>query len=170
MVRPAKKGLPMAEPNVLLVRIDNRLIHGQVATQWNAVLGAGLIIVANDEVAANAMRQNLMKMAAPRGIRTRFLSVANAADAIRESSERKGIFVVVETPADALALVQAGAPIKRVNIGNMHMTGDKRQVTPSVAVDERDVAAFRALRDAGVELEIRRVPTASAEDVEKLFA
>ena len=160
----------MAEPNVLLVRIDNRLIHGQVATQWNAVLGANLVIVANDEVAANAMRQSLMKMAAPRGARTRFLSIADTAAAVAAATERQRIFIVVETPADALALVRAGVPVARVNVGNMHMTGDKRQVTPSVAVGEEDVAAFRELRAAGVELEVRRVPGADAEDAEKLLA
>ena len=55
----------MAEPNILLTRIDNRLVHGQVATQWNSTLGSNLILVANDDVSTNTMRQNLMKMAAP---------------------------------------------------------------------------------------------------------
>ena len=64
----------MAEPNILLTRIDNRLIHGQVATQWNSTLGSNLILVANDEVSTNTMRQNLMKMAAPTGVQTRFFS------------------------------------------------------------------------------------------------
>ena len=61
----------MAEPNILLTRIDNRLVHGQVATQWNSTLGSNLILVANDDVASNTMRQNLMKMAAPAGVATR---------------------------------------------------------------------------------------------------
>ena len=50
----------MAEPNILLTRIDNRLVHGQVATQWNSTLGSNLILVANDDVSTNTMRQNLM--------------------------------------------------------------------------------------------------------------
>lgn len=64
----------MAEPNILLTRIDNRLVHGQVATQWNSTLGSNLILVANDDVSTNTMRQNLMKMAAPAGVATRFFS------------------------------------------------------------------------------------------------
>ena len=46
----------MAEPNILLTRIDNRLVHGQVATQWNSTLGSNLILVANDDVSTNTMR------------------------------------------------------------------------------------------------------------------
>ena len=51
----------MAEPNILLTRIDNRLVHGQVATQWNSTLGSNLILVANDDVASNTMRQKVLK-------------------------------------------------------------------------------------------------------------
>ena len=74
----------MAEPNILLTRIDNRLVHGQVATQWNSTLGSNLILVANDDVASNTMRQNLMKMAAPAGVAS--TSLARRARARRSSS------------------------------------------------------------------------------------
>ena len=68
-----------------------------------------------------------------------------------------------------MKLVEGGVPIKKVNIGNMHMAEGKRQVAGSVAVDDDDVAAFAKLRELGVELEIRRVPSEGAENIEKLF-
>ena len=76
---------------------------------------------------------------------------------------------MAENPTDVLKLVEGGVPIKKVNIGNMHMAEGKRQVAGSVAVDDKDVEAFKKLRDLGVELEIRRVPTEPAESIEKLF-
>ena len=159
----------MAEPNILLTRIDNRLVHGQVATQWNSTLGSNLILVANDDVASNTMRQNLMKMAAPAGVATRFFSLQKTIDVIGKASPRQKIFIEAETPEDVLTLVKGGVPIKKVNIGNMHMADGKRQVAGPVAVDDADVAAFAKLRDLGVEPEIRRVPTEAAENIEKLF-
>ena len=159
----------MAEPNILLTRIDNRLVHGQVATQWNSTLGSNLILVANDDVATNTMRQNLMKMAAPAGVATRFFSLQKTIDVIGKASPRQKIFIVAETPEDVLTLVKGGVPIKKVNIGNMHMAEGKRQVAGSVAVDDADVAAFKRLQELGVELEIRRVPTEHAENIEKLL-
>ena len=68
-----------------------------------------------------------------------------------------------------LKLVEGGVPIKKLNIGNMHMAEGKRQVATSVAVDDDDVATFRKLQDLGVELEIKRVPDTPAERTEKLF-
>lgn len=160
----------MAEPNILLTRIDNRLIHGQVATQWNSTLGSNLILVANDDVAGNTMRQNLMKMAAPAGVATRFFSLQKTIDVIGKASPRQKIFIVAETPEDVLTLVKGGVPIKKVNIGNMHMSEGKRQVATSVAVNDEDVAAFKELQELGVELEIRRVPSTPVEDTSKLFS
>ena len=159
----------MAEPNILLTRIDNRLIHGQVATQWNSTLGVNLILVANDDVAGNKMRQNLMNMAAPTGVATRFFSLQKTIDVIHKASPKQHIFLVAENPSDVLTLVKGGVPIRKVNIGNMHMSEGKRQVATSVAVDDADVAAFKELQDLGVELEIRRVPSTPAEDINKLF-
>ena len=160
----------MAEPNILLTRIDNRLIHGQVATLWNSTIGANLILVANDEVSTNTMRQNLMKMAAPTGVATRFFSLQHTIEIIGKASPKQKIFIICENPEDVLTLVKGGVPIKKVNIGNMHMAEGKRQVATSVAVSDEDVAAFRELQERGVELEIRRVPSTPVEDVNKLFS
>ncbi|MGO1581078.1 MAG: PTS N-acetylgalactosamine transporter subunit IIB [Peptoniphilaceae bacterium] len=156
-------------PNILLTRIDNRLIHGQVATQWTHVVGANLLLVANDEVAGNKMRQNLMDMAAPNGVATRYFTIEKTINIINKASDKQLIFIICETPKDVLRLVEGGVPIKKVNIGNMHMAEGKRQVATVVSVDDEDVQAFKKLRDLGVELEIRKVPSESPEDVEKLF-
>ncbi|MGI6608670.1 MAG: PTS N-acetylgalactosamine transporter subunit IIB [Erysipelotrichaceae bacterium] len=156
-------------PNILLTRIDNRLIHGQVATQWNSSLGANLILVANDDAASNSLRQSLMDMAAPAGVSTRYWTIDKTIANIHKASATQKIFIVCENPIDVLKLVEGGVPIKKVNVGNMHMAEGKRQVATTVAVDDADVAAFAKLHELGVELDIRKVPNESSEDVSKLF-
>ena len=152
-------------PNIVLTRIDNRLVHGQVATQWCGAIGANLILVANDEVAGNG----LMNMAAPSYAAMRYWTIQKTIDTIHKASAKQLIFIVCENPQDVVKLVEGGVPIKKVNIGNMHMSEGKRQVAGSVAVDDSDVAAFKRLQELGVELEIRRVPTEHAESTDKLF-
>lgn len=157
-------------PNILLTRIDNRLIHGQVATQWNGTIGANLILVANDKVAGDKVRQGLMDMAAPNGVATRYFTLQKTIDIIHKASPNQKIFIIAENPEDVLTLVEGGVPIKKVNIGNMHMAEGKRQVATTVAVNDEDVAAFKKMQDLGVELEIRRVPTTPVESTSKLFS
>lgn len=156
-------------PNILLTRIDNRLIHGQVATQWNSSVGSNLILVANDKVAGDKMRQGLMDMAAPSGVATRYFTIEKTIEIIHKAADRQKIFIICESPADVLKLIEGGVPIKKVNIGNMHMAEGKRQVATSVAVDDDDVAAFKRMQELGAELEIRRVPSMPPEETSKLF-
>ncbi len=156
-------------PNILLTRIDNRLIHGQVATQWSKIVGANLLLVANDEVATDEFRQSLMDMAAPSFAETRYFTIEKTINVIHRASDAQHIFLICETPQDVLRLVKGGVPIKKVNIGNMHMADGKRQISKAVCVDDSDVQAFKELKELGVELEIRRVPSESADDINKLF-
>ena len=153
-------------PNIILTRIDNRLLHGQVATQWSGVLGINLILVANDDVAANSFRQGLMDMAAPSYAQTRYWTIEKTINTIHKASEAQKIFIICESPSDVLKLVEGGVPIKDVNVGNMHMSEGKRQVATVVAVDDEDVRAFKRLRELGVNLFIQRVPDIAKEDVE----
>ncbi|EQK43919.1 MAG: PTS N-acetylgalactosamine transporter subunit IIB [Paraclostridium bifermentans] len=156
-------------PNIVLTRIDNRLIHGQVATMWSSSVGANLLLVANDEVSKNEFRQGLMDMAAPSFAQTRYFSIEKTINIINRASESQHIAIICETPQDVLKLVEGGVPIKKVNIGNMHMAQGKRQVSKAVCVDDSDVDAFKKLKALGVELEIRRVPSESAESIDELF-
>lgn len=156
-------------PNIVLCRIDNRLVHGQVATQWCGVVGANLILVANDEVSTNELRQGLMDMAAPSYCTTRYWSIQKTIDTIHRASDAQKIALICENPHDVLKLVEGGVPITRLNIGNMHMAEGKRQVATSVAVDDADVEAFRKIQEHGVELYIQRVPDIAKEPIDKLF-
>lgn len=156
-------------PNIVLTRIDERLIHGQVATQWTGSIGANLILVANDEVSTNEMRQGLMDMSAPSFAQTRYFSIDKVINVISKASDKQKIFIIVDNPQDIVRMVEGGVPITKVNIGNMHMAEGKRQVATSVAVNDADIAAFRRLQELGVELEIQRVPTEPVENLEKLF-
>ena len=156
-------------PNIVLTRIDNRLIHGQVATQWCGVVGANLLLVANDAVSKDEFRQGLMNMAAPAYAQTRFFSIEKTCAIIDKASPAQKIAIICENPQDVLRLVKGGVPIKKVNIGNMHMAEGKRRVATSIAVNDDDVACFKELQDLGVELEIKRVPDTAAESIDKLF-
>lgn len=155
--------------NILLTRIDNRLIHGQVATQWTGSIGANLILVANDKVAEDKTRQGLMDMAAPTGVATRYFTIQKTIEIIHKAADRQKIFIVIDSPEDAVRLVEGGVDIKKVNIGNMHMSEGKRQVATTVAVDDVDISAFKKLEEKGVKLEIQRVPSTAIEDISKLY-
>lgn len=159
----------MGKPNIVLVRIDNRLIHGQVATAWTNYVGANLLVVPNDDVAKNEMRQSLMDMATPQGVQTRYFSVQKTIDVIHKASDKQVIGPIVETPQDVLRLAEGGVPMEMVNIGNMHMEPGKKQISKAVCVNQSDIDTFKKLNNMGIKLEIQRVPSEGKEDIMKLI-
>ena len=156
-------------PKILLTRIDNRLIHGQVGVTWVNHLGANLIVVANDEVAEDEVQQNLMDMVVSESVGTRYFSIQKTIDVIHKASDSQLIFLVCKTPQDVLRLAEGGVAVGMVNVGNMHYSQGKQQVTSAVSLDEDDKESFRRLHDLGVEIEIRRVPDEKAEDIFKFL-
>ncbi|QIB27604.1 PTS N-acetylgalactosamine transporter subunit IIB [Caloranaerobacter azorensis] len=156
-------------PNILLTRIDNRLIHGQVAVTWSNHVGANLILVANDRVANDEIQQSLMDMAVSDAMETRYFTIQETIDKIHYAADYQKIVLVVETPQDALKLVKGGVPIKKINIGNMHYSEGKRQIAKTVSVDEADIEAFKELYKLGVELEIKRVPDEKGQNIMDLI-
>lgn len=160
----------MAEgPNILLTRIDNRLIHGQVGVTWTNHLGANLVVVANDEVSADEVQQNLMDMVLPDVIQTRYFSLQKTIDIIYKASPRQKIFLVVRDVHDALKLKEGGVPIDKLNVGNMHYEEGKKQITSTISVDEKDIEAFKKLDELGVEMDVRKVPTDRSQNIMDLL-
>ncbi|WP_432408102.1 PTS N-acetylgalactosamine transporter subunit IIB [Wukongibacter sp. M2B1] len=155
--------------NILLTRIDNRLIHGQVGVTWCNFLGANLILVANDEVAEDEVQQNLMDMVVPDTVATRYFTLEKTINIIHKASSAQKIFIVCKTPQDVLALVKGGVPIEKVNIGNMHYEEGKMQISSTVSVNENDKDAFKELNSLGVELDLRRVPDEKGENIMNLI-
>lgn len=159
----------MSTPNILMTRIDNRLVHGQVGVTWVNALGANLLLVANDSAAQDPVQQSLMDMVISQGIQTRYFTLQKTIDIIGKAAERQKIFIVCKTPQDVLTLVQGGVPIKFVNVGNMHFSEGKKQIHKTVSVDDDDIAAFKALTQLGVTCEIRRVPDEAGENITDLL-
>ncbi len=149
----------MTQPKILLARIDDRFIYGQDVELWNEAVGSNLVLIVNDEIAADSRQWAPMRVAAPEGVWTRFFSVQRTIDVIHTATPRQLILIMVASPSDALALVKGGVPITKISIGHMQAGEGKRPATPAVAVDDTDVAVLRELQKLGIELEIRYLPS-----------
>lgn len=159
----------MAQPKIFLTRIDDRFIYAQDIEQWNEAVGTNLVLIVNDEIAADSRRWAPMRVAAPDGVWTRFFSVQRTIDVIHTATPRQWILIMVASPADALALVKGGVPITKISIGHMQAREGKRPVTPAVAVDDADITALKELQELGIELEIRYLPDAEPDPLDDLL-
>ena len=159
----------MAQPKILLTRIDDRFIYGQDVELWNEAIGSNLVLIVSDEIAADSRKWAPMGVVAPDGVWTRFFSVQRAIDIIHTATPRQWILIMVASPADALALAKGGVPITKISIGHMQAREGKSSVTPAVAVDDTDIAALKELQELGIELEIRYLPSSDPDPIDNLI-
>ncbi len=152
-------------PNILLTRIDNRLIHGQVGMTWVNWLGANLVLVADDILAGDEVQQNLMDMALPNGVQSRYFTLQKTIDIIHKAADHQKIFLVCRTPQDVLTLVNGGVPLKEVNVGNLHFAEGKKQVSKTVSIDDDDIRCFKALFEKGVLCTLQGTPDDAKKDI-----
>jgi PTS system mannose-specific IIB component len=156
---------------VIHMRIDNRLIHGQVTVSWVNNLGADHMIVTNDKVAVDPI-QKLMLPQAARGMKCSVLSVKDTL-AYCESPEgqREQIFVLAKFPSDALALLEGGLRPWEINVGNQAPIGGTqfKMVTNSVAVTQQDAAIYKQVAGFGYTLTYKMMPSDSAGDFLQLL-
>lgn len=151
---------------VTLLRVDDRLIHGQVVEGWVPYLKVDLVVVVSDAAAADEIQTALMKMALPAAVGLLVLPVAEAADTLRAPQlGARSALVLVPGPAEALALVEKGLVVDRINVGGLHYTVGKVQLGRALFLDEKDRLALRALAAKGIRLEGRALPADAEEDL-----
>lgn len=157
----------MGVPNILLARIDNRLVHGQVGVTWTTSLGANLIVVVDDLVSKEPLQQQLMAVTAESsGAGVRFFTVEHTINVIHKASPNQKIFIVCKTPEEIRKLIDGGVPIKDVNVGNMHFSQGKRQISKKVYVDDKDIEDLKYVKSKGVNVFIQDVPGDQKEYIE----
>lgn len=144
---------------IIHVRIDDRLIHGQVAAFWCNTLKAQRIMVANDLVAADELQKSVLRMVAPPGVATSIITKEKAAENIKAGKyDQERVMLILKNPGDALDLINLGVEIKAINVGNMAHKENTVQIKRSINVRQEDVENFKKLNADGVELTSIMVP------------
>lgn len=157
---------------IILYRVDDRLVHGQVVEGWVPHLRAEELAVVSDEIAGDEMRRAIMRFATPEGVDLKIMTVAEAAAYLPEA-EQNGRKVLLLLPglAEALTLSQKGLRIPSLNIGGMHYSAGKNlSIGKAIFLNDEDCAALKALSAAGIKIEGRGVPSDRPLDLMEAIA
>lgn len=154
----------------VLARIDTRLLHGQVATNWTKATHPNRIIVVSDSVSKDELRKKLIEQAAPPGVRAHVIPLDKLVQVYNDPrfGDTKAL-LLFETPQDALAVIEKGVEIPELNIGSMAHSVGKVQINNVLSLDQEDVEVYKKLRDLGVKFDVRKVSNDSPSDLFKLI-
>ena len=143
---------------IAFCRIDDRLIHGQVATVWSKVTGCNRIMCVSDDVAKDTLRKKLLLQVAPPGLKAYVIPVAKAIEAYKDPKydSFKTLFLFT-TPIDVVRAVKGGIPFKSVNLGGRCFKEGDTQISAAVSLNKDEVEAIKELVGMGIEVEMRKL-------------
>lgn len=148
------------------VRIDTRLLHGQVAMAWSKEVRPDRIIVVSDAVAHDELRKSLITQAAPPGIKANVCPVSKLVQLVGDPRfSATSALLLFETPQDVVRAMEGGVRISHVNVGSMAHSAGKVAINGTVSIDAADARALKDLHDRGCELGWQKVPADREEPV-----
>lgn len=151
---------------IILTRIDDRLVHGQVVEGWVPHTKAEEVVVVSEEAAGDPTQVTLMRIALPDGVGLSVLGLAQAGPRLAAAgADPRRLLVLAPGPAEILGLLEAGVPLKQVNVGGLHYTAGRIQLGRAIFLGAEDRRALKRIGELGVELEGRAVPSDRPVDI-----
>jgi len=151
---------------IVHARVDERLIHGQVAMVWTNTVGASRIMVVNDAAVKDEMIISGLKMAKPAGVKLSILSVKRAAEKFAEHAyDNDKVFLITQNVQDMVSLIKADVPFQAFNVGNVAKREGSRPIKKSVNLTEQDIADIKDVVAAGIKVTAQMLPNESDQSI-----
>lgn len=144
---------------IVMCRVDERLVHGQVIASWSKILSIRQILVIDDQLAKDSFMGTVLAMAAPSGVKVELVSVDEAVRRIQKDGAQDGVntMLLFKGPQCTLALVEKGVEIRELNIGNMGAGPSRKAISRNVYASASEVEIFKKLLDMGIDVYLQMV-------------
>ncbi|WP_438831069.1 PTS system mannose/fructose/N-acetylgalactosamine-transporter subunit IIB [Streptococcus pluranimalium] len=152
-----------------LVRIDDRLIHGQVATTWTRNYDIEQILIINDEAKNDPVQHQVANFAVPEGVKVVMFGVKQFSEVMKKSQIKKRTMLLFTNPLDIKFLVDEGLNISEVNAGGMRYRDGRKRLEKAISVTEEEDMAFRYLMEKGIHINVQMVPKDPRVDYKTLI-
>jgi PTS system mannose-specific IIB component len=144
---------------IVLIRVDDRLVHGQIVQGWLKNFDVDTVLVVSDSAASDKTQQILMGMALPSFIRLDVKTLKDAtASLLSGEYNKENIIVLVTQPSDVVYMLDRGLKVKSLNIGGMHFISGKKQIMDNICVNNEDFETLKQIYSRGIEIEGRVLP------------
>ncbi len=154
---------------IILTRIDDRLIHGQVITTWVKNHNIEQVLIINDKVAGDSVQQSVLTMSAPPELKVQVFGVEKFIEVAKKVEIKRRSMLLFTNSIDVSLLIEGGVPIHRVNVGGMRMQEGRKSLSRAVAVTPEEEQAFKSILARNIPVEIQMVPKDQVIDLQTLI-
>ena len=144
---------------IVMSRVDERLVHGQVIASWTKIHAVKSILVIDDQLAKDSFLSTVLSMAAPAGVKVELITVAQAAERVDKENDGTGLntMLLFKSPKYALDLIEQGVALKELNIGNMGAGPGRKAISRNVYASPAEVEMFKTMLSKGVDVYLQMV-------------
>lgn len=142
-----------------LVRIDDRLIHGQVVTTWVKQSNIEQILIINDEIASDEIQKSVFDLMAPDGVVVRTFGVSKFIEISQKTEIKRRTLLLLTKPEDALELIKSGIRFKHLNLGGMKYGPKRKRYTKSISLTDKEKIDLDEIGKLGVTVSVQMIPT-----------
>lgn len=155
---------------IKLVRVDHRLVHGQVAFSWIKFLGTDCILIASDNLPGDELKMAGLRMAKPSNVKLVMKGIEDSAASLNSGvTDKYKLMILCESVEDVCRLAEKTDRITEINLGGTKTGQDRRQISKAVHLSERDIQLIRNMNDKGIKIKVQMVPDDTETDVMKLI-
>ena len=155
---------------IVLVRVDHRLLHGQVVFTWTKSISTDCILIASDAVVKDELRMTALRLSKPNGVKLVMKSIDDSIKALNAGvTDKYNLMILCENIEDVSRLAFGYDKITSINLGGIKNEAGKRQISKALSVNDEEIELLKKLNDKGIELEVRMVPDDSKRDVMTLI-
>jgi PTS system mannose-specific IIB component len=156
--------------NIVLCRIDDRLIHGQVVTSWVKQTNANRIVIVDNPLKKDSFMQKILRAAAPSNIKVDVLDEEEGINFLKEDSpEGEKVLILVKVPEILEVLIDGGVELQKIILGGMGSKSGRKKFNKNVSASQEEVETMRRIIKKGSSIYFQLVPTEKATDVQKLL-
>lgn len=154
---------------IVLTRIDDRLVHGQITTAWTRQYPCDMIYVIDEQTAKDPLLKRILKATAPSDIKVEALTVGEAVELLNDNTNKSKVMILTKSPETIVRLVENNVSISKVNVGGMQPKASSKKISKAVSVTTEDVDNFKKLNSRNVKIEIKMIPTENGGDLISLI-
>lgn len=154
---------------IVLARIDDRLIHGQVMTAWLQFTGGNHIVIVDDATAGDEFTKSIMSMAVPNGIKLSILGIADGSALLKNIPASEKVIILAKEPQTYLQLIENGVALNEVIIGGMGARKDRKSFYKNISATEEEKETFRKIIANGVKMKIHVIPDQGSQAIDNLL-
>lgn len=155
--------------NIVLTRIDDRLIHGQVMTSWVQFTGANRIVIVDEGVSKDKFIKSVISMSVPSGIKLDICDIESGSELLKgEPNEKEKVIVLCKHPDTIYALLEKGVTLKELNVGGMGANVGRGKLYKNISASSEEIETFKKIMNKDVKVTIRIIPDDSTIQMNKL--